>query len=231
MLFQQIRAGGDRNFGYLIGDEISKKAVVVDPSSSPGVFALIAEKHGLKIIYIIGTHGHSDHIHGIKALKTKTGADIIMHASSTDSADIRVEEGDTIKLGELELKVIHTPGHTLDSICILVDNKLLTGDTLFVGKIGGTDTNKATMAEYDSLFNKLMKLDNNIEVYPGHDYGITPTSTIGHESHIQKRRMFPKTHNLDPRKTTKKTINNYGPCQTRAGYSRSNRQKFRRYKR
>lgn len=181
MIFQQIRAGGDRNFGYLIGDEETGEAAVVDPSSSPKKFPRAARKHNLKIVYIIGTHGHGDHTGGIPALKKKTGAKVVMYASSTDNADVRVSEGDAIKLGALELRVIHTPGHTSDSMCILVDSKLVTGDTLFVGKVGGTYTDEAARIEHDSLFNKLMKLDDAIEVYPGHDYGVAPTSTIGHE--------------------------------------------------
>ncbi len=181
MIFQQIRAGGDRNFGYLIGDEETKEAAVIDPSSSPGVFPPAAEKHGLKIVYIIGTHGHGDHTGGIAALKRETGAAVVMHTSSPGSADVSVADGDTLKLGKLELKIIHTPGHTSDSMCILAGDKLVTGDTLFVGKVGGTQADQAAKIEHDSLFNKLMKLDDSIEVYPGHDYGVAPTSTIGHE--------------------------------------------------
>ena len=181
MIFQQIRAGGDRNFGYLIGDEETKEAAVIDPSSSPGVFPPAAEKHGLKIVYIIGTHGHGDHTSGMAALKRETGAKIVMHNSSPGSADINVADGDALKLGKLELKIIHTPGHTSDSMCILAGDKLVTGDTLFVGKVGGTQAEQAAKIEYDSLFNKLMKLDDGIEVYPGHDYGVAPTSTVGHE--------------------------------------------------
>lgn len=181
MIFQQIRAGGDRNFGYLIGDEESKEAAIVDPSSSPEVFPPEAAKHGLKIVYIIGTHGHGDHTGGIGALKKETGAKVVMHTAAPDNADVKVKDGDTLKLGDLELNIIHTPGHTLDSICILAEDKLVTGDTLFVGKVGGTQTEPAAKIEYDSLFNKLMKLDDNIEVWPGHDYGVAPTSSIGHE--------------------------------------------------
>ena len=181
MIFEQIRAGGDRNFGYLIGDEESKEAAVVDPSSAPEVFPPAAEKHGLKIVYIIGTHGHGDHTSGISVLKKATGAKVIMHASAPGNTDISVSDGNIIKLGKLELKVIYTPGHTADSICILAGDKLTTGDTLFVGKVGGTGTDEQAKIEYDSLFNKLMKLDDNIEVWPGHDYGVAPTSTIGHE--------------------------------------------------
>ena len=181
MIFQQIRAGGDRNFGYLIGDEETGEAAVIDPSYSPKEFLRVAKKQNLKIIYVIGTHAHGDHTSGIAALKKKTGAKIVMHTSSPDNVDIRVADGDTLKLGNLELKVIHTPGHTPDGICILAGDMLVTGDTLFVGKVGGTSTDEAARIEYDSLFNKLMKLDDAIEVYPGHDYGIAPTSTIGHE--------------------------------------------------
>jgi glyoxylase-like metal-dependent hydrolase (beta-lactamase superfamily II) len=181
MIFEQIRAGGDRNFSYLIGDEETKEAAIVDPSYSPENPLEAAKEHDLKIVYIIGTHGHGDHIGGILALKRKTGAKVVMHSSAPGKADVSVADGDTLSVGNLELKVIHTPGHTPDSICILAGNKLVTGDTLFVGKIGGTNTDEAAKVEHDSLFNKLMKLDDSIEVYPGHDYGVAPTSTIGHE--------------------------------------------------
>jgi glyoxylase-like metal-dependent hydrolase (beta-lactamase superfamily II) len=181
MIFQQIKAGGDRNFGYLIGDEGSKEAAVVDPSYSPKEFIRAAKGHDLRIVYVIGTHGHGDHTKGISALKKKTGAKVVMHTSSPGDADIRVADGDKLGLGNLELRVIHTPGHTPDSMCILADDKLVSGDTLFVGKIGGTNTDEAARIEHDALFNKLMKLDDAIEVYPGHDYGVAPTSTIGHE--------------------------------------------------
>jgi len=181
MIFQQIFAGGDRNFGYLIGDEENSVAAVVDPSSLPDVFQSGAEKNGLKIVYIFGTHGHGDHTGGIADLKKKTGAKVVMHISSLFRSDIPVKDGDTLKMGNLEFKIIYTPGHTKDSICILVDNKLMTGDTLFVGKIGGTGAYQEARVEYDSLFNKLMGLNDEIEVYPGHDYGVAPTSTIGHE--------------------------------------------------
>lgn len=181
MIFQQILAGEGRNFGYLIGDEETGEAFVIDPSSFPEKLIQAAQKHKLKIVYVIGTHAHGDHTGGIPTIKRETGAKVVMHASAPGGADVSVKDGDTLKVGNLELKIIHTPGHTPDGICILVDNKLLTGDTLFVGKIGGTGTEEAARIEYDSLFNKLMKLDDKIEVYPGHDYGVAPTSTIGHE--------------------------------------------------
>jgi glyoxylase-like metal-dependent hydrolase (beta-lactamase superfamily II) len=181
LIFQQIQAGGDRNFGYLIGDDDSKLAAVVDVSYLPEEFIIIASQHKLKIVYVISTHDHGDHTYGNAEIKERIGAKIVMHKLAPDKADILVDDGDVLKLGELELKVIHTPGHTLDCICILVDNKLLTGDTLFVGKVGGTNTDDFARIEYDSLLDKLMTLDDSIEVYPGHDYGVAPTSTIGNE--------------------------------------------------
>ncbi|HGE71992.1 TPA: MBL fold metallo-hydrolase [Candidatus Poribacteria bacterium] len=180
MIFQQIKADGDRNFGYIVADEETKECAIIDPSYVPEEFIKIAENQNLKIIYAIGTHSHGDHISGIGEFR-KIGAKIVLHSSAQFNADIKVNDGDILKLGKIELKIIHTPGHTQDSICILAENKLMTGDTLFVGKIGGTNTDDSAKIEFDSLFNKLMKLDDSIEVYPGHDYGVAPTSTIGHE--------------------------------------------------
>jgi glyoxylase-like metal-dependent hydrolase (beta-lactamase superfamily II) len=110
-------------------------------------------------------------------------AKIVAHKLSRINADIAVDDGDIIRLGNVPIKVIYTPGHTPDSICLLVDNKkLLTGDTLFVGECGRTDMlggNSRSM--YESLFNKLLKLGDDVEVYPGHDYGSKPSSTIDEE--------------------------------------------------
>lgn len=181
MIFQQVKAGGDRNFGYIVGDENKEECAIIDPSFAPESFIELASKLKLKIVYVICTHSHSDHSEGCSAIKQKTGAQIVMHKLSPFRADVLVDDGDMIRVGDIELRVIHTPGHTQDSICILAGNKLMTGDTLFVGKIGGTDNDRSAKIEFDSLFNKLMKLDDSIEVYPGHDYGVAPSSTIGNE--------------------------------------------------
>ena len=106
---------------------------------------------------------------------------LVLHRSAGDRADLPVGDGDVLEMGGLSLKVIHTPGHTRDSICILVEDILLTGDTLFVGKVGGTDLGKQAQEEYDSLHNKLLTLPAGTKVYPGHDYGVAPSSTIGEE--------------------------------------------------
>jgi len=180
VIFEQIAVGAGQNFAYIIGDEDTKECAVVDPSNPELVFNN-ATKNGMRIIYIINTHGHMDHIAGNDRLMRKTGAKLVAHNSARKS-DIKVGEGNIIKVGSLEIKVIHTPGHTPDSICLLVDNKLITGDTLFVGECGRTDfPGGDSRALHDSLFNKILKLDDNIEVYPGHDYGAKPSSTIGYE--------------------------------------------------
>ena len=137
----------------------------------------------LQLKYIINTHGHSDHTAGNSELQSLFGAKLVAHKQSKTQYDVSVEEGDVLKVGKINLKFIHTPGHTADSVCLLVDNqKLLTGDTLFVGECGRTDFpggNSKNM--YESLFNKLLKLNDSVEVYPGHDYGNKPSSTIGEE--------------------------------------------------
>ena len=181
MIFEQIRVGGDRNFAYLVGDETSKEAAVIDPSFDPDRVIYRAEQHGLTVKYIIGTHDHFDHTNGNRQAKKRTGAQIVMHRSAGSSCDVPVDDGAELALGSLKLKIIHTPGHTNDGICVLAGNKLATGDTLFVGKVGGTGFGEDARNEYDSLHNKLMVLDDDVEVYPGHDYGVQPTSTIGHE--------------------------------------------------
>ena len=182
MIFNQIQQHGD-NFTYLIADEKTKEAAVVDSSYNAEEIIKILKTQNLRLKYVINTHGHSDHTAGNTELKSIFGAKIVVHKLSKVNCDVWVEDGDVIKIGSISLKIIYTPGHTVDSICILVDNqKLLTGDTLFVGECGRTDMpggNSKSM--YDSLFNKILKIEDSIEVYPGHDYGSTPTSTIGRE--------------------------------------------------
>jgi hydroxyacylglutathione hydrolase len=182
MIFNQIQQHGD-NFTYLIADEKTKEAAVIDSSYNADEIIKILKTQNLRLKYVINTHGHSDHTAGNTELKSIFGAKIVADKLSKVNCDVWVEDGDVIKIGPISLKIIYTPGHTVDSICILVDNqKLLTGDTLFVGECGRTDMpggNSKSM--YDSLFNKILELEDSIEVYPGHDYGSTPTSTIGRE--------------------------------------------------
>jgi hydroxyacylglutathione hydrolase len=181
MLFVQIRDKGD-NFSYVIADEPSKEAAVVDPSFNADAIIKLATEKSLKIRYVIDTHRHQDHIAGNQQIKSRFGSKIVSHKASNIGADIQVADGDTIKVGKEVIRIIHTPGHTNDSICLLINDKLLTGDTLFVGECGRTDLPGGSSKDmYDSLFNKILKLDDKTEVYPGHDYGPRTSSTIGEE--------------------------------------------------
>lgn len=180
-LFVQLKDKGD-NFSYVIADEPSKEAAVVDPSFNADSIVKLATDKGLKIKYVIDTHRHQDHIAGNQQIKSRFGSKIVSHRSSNIGADIQVADGDTVEVGKEVIKVIHTPGHTSDSICLLINDKLLTGDTLFVEECGRTDLPGGSSGDmYDSLFNKILKLDDKTEVYPGHDYGPRTSSTIGEE--------------------------------------------------
>ncbi|MGE5532778.1 MAG: MBL fold metallo-hydrolase, partial [Bacillota bacterium] len=175
MFFKQIQQHSD-NFSYLIADENSKDAAIVDSSFNVTELIKIIEQERLKLKYIINTHGHSDHTAGNTELVSIFGAKLVAHRQSKSPHDLPVDDGDLLCIGKTSAKIIYTPGHTADSICLLLDNqKLLTGDTLFIGESGRTDLpggNAKSM--YESLFGKLLKLNDDIEVYPGHDYGVKP---------------------------------------------------------
>jgi len=182
MFFRQVQKHGD-NFSYIIADETTREATVVDPSFNAGAIIRLLQAENLKLKYVINTHSHSDHTAGNAELRSMFDAKIVVHKVSRTNADVKVDDGDIIKIGSMPVKVIHTPGHTPDGICLLVDNqKLLTGDTLFVGECGRTDLPGGNSKQlYDSLFNKIRILNDDVEVYPGHDYGSKPSSTIGEE--------------------------------------------------
>jgi hydroxyacylglutathione hydrolase len=182
MFFRQVQQHGD-NFSYIIADDATREAAVVDSSFNAGEIIRILKTENLKLKYVINTHDHSDHTAGNEELLSMFSAKTVAHKLSRINADIAVDDGSFIRVGNVPIQAIHTPGHTPDSICLLVDNKkLLTGDTLFVGECGRTDLpggNSRSM--YHSLFNKLLRLNDDVEVYPGHDYGSKPSSTIGEE--------------------------------------------------
>lgn len=181
MFFKQIKEYGD-NFSYVVADEKTGEAAVIDPSFNAAAVTKLLKSHRLNVKYIIDTHGHSDHTAGNDEIKRTFGAKIVAHKLSKTKKDVSVVDKDTINVGDVSIRVIYTPGHTADGICLLVDDKLLTGDTLFVGECGRTDLPGSSPEDmYHSLFDKVMKLDDKVEVYPGHDYGSKPSSTIGEE--------------------------------------------------
>lgn len=188
MTFKQIPVGQMENFSYIIADENSKEAAVVDPGWEIDKILSEAKKHDLEIKFILITHSHYDHIQQVKDLFDATGATVYVHKK--DSHEIKnygikkiktIDEGGMINVGKIKIKVLHTPGHTPGSVCYLADNKLITGDTLFVGNIGRTDLPGGNPKAMSETLRRLKKLDENIEVWPGHDYGSTKSSTIKRE--------------------------------------------------
>jgi glyoxylase-like metal-dependent hydrolase (beta-lactamase superfamily II) len=179
----QIPVGQMANFTYIIADEEIGDAAIIDPSwDLDNVFHAL-KKNGWRAKYVINTHTHFDHVLGNDQVAEVTGAKIVQHKNSQLEKHVAVSDGDVIEIGSVRLRVLHTPGHSKDSMCLVLDSQMIfTGDTLFVGNCGRTDLPGSDPAEmYDSLFERLGKLDEKMVVYPGHNYGPTPTSTIGRE--------------------------------------------------
>ncbi len=182
MKVHQVQVGNMQNFSYIVEDDETNNAIIIDPSWDLIELELIIKKNDLKIKYIVNTHHHFDHTLGNKAMVESTKAPIIQHESSELKSDISVKDGDSIEFGNSKLKVLHTPGHSKDSICLIGDGKLFSGDTLFVGNCGRIDLPGGSAKElYHSLFDVLYSLDDNLIMYPGHNYGHSEISTIGQE--------------------------------------------------
>jgi glyoxylase-like metal-dependent hydrolase (beta-lactamase superfamily II) len=201
MFIKQLQVGNMAVFAYLVGDTVTGDALVIDPADNVKEIIAVAKENKLKINYIVNTHGHVDHIGGNADMQKLTGAKIIAHeddavmltstpammlkmfgAKQSPPADILVKDGAIISTGNIELKVIHTPGHSPGGICLFTPGYVFTGDTLFVEAVGRTDLPGGSwQTMYNSIQTKLFTLPDDTKVMPGHNYGRTPTSTIGHE--------------------------------------------------
>ncbi len=182
MKVYQIEVGNMQNFTYILEDEETEESLIIDPSWDLELVTDIIKKNNLKVKYIINTHHHFDHTIGNEAMAKSTNSKIIQHTASTLQKDIIISDGDKIKFGNSELTVFHTPGHSKDSICLVGDGKVFSGDTLFVGNCGRIDLPGGNAKElYHSLFDIISKMNENLVLYPGHNYGNSPTSTIGRE--------------------------------------------------
>jgi hydroxyacylglutathione hydrolase len=181
VIFEQIRAGGDRNFGYLLGDREARAGVLVDPSYSPDAFVERAHAQGLTITHVINTHGHPDHTNGNERALQLTGATLVAHPLLRP--DVPMHDGATLDIGTLRLTAYHVPGHCEDHLVLYesVHQLLVTGDLLFVGKVGGTQSDADARTEWRSLQRVLAAVPDEATVWPGHDYGVRPSSTIGLE--------------------------------------------------
>lgn len=182
MKVHQLQVGNMQNFTYVLEDEETKDAVIIDPSWDLDLVIETLERNDLKSKYVINTHHHFDHTIGNDAIVKHTKSKILQHESSTLKNDVRLSDGEKIKFGNSELTVVHTPGHSKDSICLVGDGKIFSGDALFVGNCGRVDLPGGSAKElYHSLFDIICKLDDNLVLYPGHNYGSSPNSTIGKE--------------------------------------------------
>jgi len=182
MIFEQVRRGGC--LSYLIGCPETRSAILVDPEldAIDQYVALAAEK-GLRIRYLLDTHTHADHFTATRELSGQLGLPVVMHRNSAAPfADLRVEDGETLIVGKLRLQVLETPGHTNDSISLLMTDRVLTGDALLIGGTGRTDLPTGDPEVlYDSLFDKLLRLPDQLLVFPAHDYKGRSQSSIGVE--------------------------------------------------
>jgi len=190
MIFRQLFDYESCTYTYLIADGQSREALLVDPvvGNATQYLKLLSELD-LKLIYAIDTHVHADHITGLGVLQRATACTTIMgEKSRSDCVTAKVSDGDQIKINNIDISVIYTPGHTDDSYSFLLSDRVLTGDTLLIRGTGRTDfQNGNPSAQYDSLFNKLLKLPDEILVYPGHDYNGMTVSTIGEEKNNNPR--------------------------------------------
>lgn len=188
--------GYDRNFMYLVVDEKTRLCAVIDPFPEVDEALDYIYKNKLTLVYILNTHDHFDHTGGNNKLKKETGAKIVNSKLSAKQADIKVDDTDTIVLGDLKIKPILTPGHSKSDVCYLIKDCLFTGDVLFVGSVGGTGLafpGSSIKQQFDSL-QRIKTLDEKIKIFPGHDYGNAKTSTIQEE---KKNNRFLKASTLE----------------------------------
>jgi glyoxylase-like metal-dependent hydrolase (beta-lactamase superfamily II)/rhodanese-related sulfurtransferase len=182
MIFEQVSTGGCQS--YLVGCSDTCSAALIDPEVRQiDRYHALAARDGLRVKFVIDTHTHADHFSATRQIGEALSVPVVMNRySAAPFADMRLDDGDMLAVGNLRLRALHTPGHTRDSMCLVMDDRVFTGDTLLIGGTGRTDlpTGDPEML-YDSLFNRLLKLDPKTLVYPAHDYKGRTNSTIGDE--------------------------------------------------
>lgn len=180
----QIRAGRMDNFSYLVVCPVTRRALAVDPSLEPEKLLAEVAARQLRLELLVNTHGHGDHTAGNGLVLRETGARLAAHPLDVPTAEIALAEGSRLEVGEQSVAVLHTPGHTPGSICLHAGDNLITGDTLFVTFVGRADlAGSDPTALYQSL-RRLAALPSATRVFPGHDYGPQPVSTIGDECRL-----------------------------------------------
>ena len=182
MIFEQIPTGGCQS--YLLGCRDTHAAIVIDPNLHQiDHYPALAAKHGLRVRYVLDTHTHADHFSAAKELGQRLNAHVVTHRlSPAPYAEFFLDDGDKLNVGDITLQALHTPGHTRDSMCLVTEDRLFTGDTLLIGGAGRTDLPTGDAhALYDSLFQRVLKLDPKLRIHPAHDYNNRGPSTLGEE--------------------------------------------------
>ncbi len=190
MIFRQVFDNKSSTYTYLIASAKGREAVIIDPviENVENYIELLNELD-LKLVKVIDTHIHADHVTGASKLKLATNCSTIMgEHTPADAVEIKVKDDEIIKIDQIEIKAMYTPGHTSDSYSFLMDNYLFSGDTLLINGTGRTDfQNGSSKDAYNSIFNRLLKLPEDTILYPGHDYNGKESSTIGNEKKFNPR--------------------------------------------
>ena len=190
MIFKQVFDQKSSTYTYIIASAEGREALIIDPvlENVEDYIKLLTELN-LKLVKVIDTHIHADHVTGAGKLRDKTQCVTIMgEHTPTDAVEIKVKDEEIIKLDQLKIKALYTPGHTSDSFSFLMDNYLFSGDTLLINGTGRTDFQNGNSKDaYNSLFNRLLKLPDETLVYPAHDYKGEKVSTIGKEKKFNPR--------------------------------------------
>jgi glyoxylase-like metal-dependent hydrolase (beta-lactamase superfamily II) len=190
MIFKQEFDTKSSTYTYIIASAKGREAVIIDPViENVESYIKILNELDLKLVKVIDTHIHADHVTGASKLQKVTSCSTLMGENSpADTVDIKVKDNEIIDIDKLKIKSLYTPGHTSDSYSFLLDNYLFTGDTLLINGTGRTDfQNGSSKDAYNSLFNNLLKLPEETLVYPGHDYNGKFSSTIGNEKKFNPR--------------------------------------------
>ena len=180
MIVKQIPVGTMANLVYLVVEEKSREALVVDSGWETEPILKAAGEAGARVRFAVASHKHFDHTSTLRELSDRLGAKVVAHRDSPIDCDQRVEDGEELRLGGKGVRVLHTPGHTEDSICLYDGQEVFTGDTLFVGTIGRFDKARSE-AIYKSLHEVILQLPASTTMYPGHDYGDVLFRSLGEE--------------------------------------------------
>ena len=190
MIFKQLFDKTSSTYTYLIASKKGREALIIDPVlDNINDYIKILDELDLKLVKVIDTHIHADHITGASKLKDQTNCTTIMgDKTPADTVEIKVKDEEIIRLDQLKIKSIYTPGHTSDSFSFLMNNYLFSGDTLLINGTGRTDFQNGNAKDgYNSIFNKLLKLPEETLLYPAHDYNGKKVSTIGNEKKFNPR--------------------------------------------